>query len=426
MNFIRKLFGGSDPLVRLRRALEQKRWAEALAVGDGLEGTLLSPEAKAELDALLVAAGDGLAELNLTEGEAFIRAGETARAAEHFALAAEQARSPELRQRVMAALPGLQQPVPAPLHPTAAASADCHSGCSVTCGAHPGDKIEEYDVTGLDPQTRLELILASYPPGWADRYKKLTGAFRDAFLLAHEGREEEALAAFEGVPAEERSDLFFFERGALRGRLGDLTKATDDLEKALKLNADHFLAMETLVHMELTMGEERSAESRLNRMLSKNFAPAFCHGSLAVIFARRGEFQAALDHGLQAIDTGEAGAQTFQLVATLLEKDGRVVEAERVLMGLSGGGCSAGPNLPLAEFWLRHGKNLDKALESFKGGLRQEPGNPRWPLRVAQVYLARGWKKEGIGLLEKVLSAPGLESPLRDEAMALLDTCRTR
>ena len=81
-------------------------------------------------------------------------------------------------------------------------------------------------------------------------------------------------------------------------------------------------------------------------------------------------------------------------------------------MQLPGGGCSGGPALPLAEFWLRHGKNLDKALEAFKGALRQEPSNPRWLLRVAEVYLARGWKKEGEHILCKLLADADLDPEL--------------
>ena len=49
------------------------------------------------------------------------------------------------------------------------------------------------------------------------------------------------------------------------------------------------------------------------------------------------------------------------------------------------GGCGGGAHPLQAEFWLRHGKNLDRALESFKGALRHELDNPRWLLRIAQV-----------------------------------------
>lgn len=424
MSFWRKLFGGGDSLTRMRLALEQKRWADALSIGTSLEQADAAPEERAELAELLMAAGDGLAELNLSEGEACLRAGNVARATEHFTLAVEQVRSPELRQRVLAVRTDLEGARPPAITLPVTSSAGCHTGCASPCSTEGGGKIEATADMELDTQTRVELIAASYPEGWVERYLQLSGTFREAFLLAHEGREEDALSAFETVAEGERDDLFYFERGALRARLGETSLASADLEKALELNSDHFLAFETLVHLELSTGNENSAENRLNMMLSRNFTPAFCHGNLAVISARRGETKGALDHGLQAIARGERSVETLLLTASLLEQQGQTNEAERVLMLLSGGGCSGGSSLPLAEFWLRHGKNLDKALESFKGALRSEPDNPRWLLRVAQVYLARGWKKEGIGLLEKVLTSTCLEPMLHAEGKALLDAAK--
>lgn len=424
MSFWHKLFGGGNSLAQMRLALAQKRWADAAAIGTELERAVVSAEDRAELADLLVAAGDGLAELNLSEGEACLRAGDVARASEHFTLAAGQVRSPELRQRVLAAatgLPGEQRP--ATSFP-AASPGDCPTACTSSCGVAGRETVDTSAGMELDPQTRVELLVASYPDGWAERYLQLRGPFREAFLLAHEGRVEEALAAFAAVADDDRDDLYYFERGALHGRSGEAALACGYLEKALERNPDHFLAFETLVHLELSSGKERSAETRLHRMLSRNVAVAFCHGRLAVILARRGELQTALDHGLRAIAEGEASTETLLLAASLLEQNGQPAEAERVLMHLSGGGCSGGPSLPLAEFWLRYGKNLDKALEAFKGALRSEPDNPRWLLRVAQVYLARGWKKEGIGLLEKVLTSASLDPSLHAEGAALLDAVR--
>lgn len=424
MSFWRKLFGGSNSLEQMRLALEQKRWADALNIGVSLEHADAPPEDRVELAELLVAAGDGLAELNLSEGEACLRAGDVARATEHFALAAEQVRSPHLRQRVMDAKAVVEGARTPDLTLPVTSTANCHTSCAAPCSTEEGEYVEATATMELDTQTQVELLVASYPEGWAERYLQLRGSFREAFLLAHEGRTKEALTTFREVAEAERDDLFYFERGALHARVGETSLGVADLEMALKLNPVHFLAFETLVHLELSTGNENSAEIRLHGMLSKNFVPAFCHANLAVIFVRRGEKKAALDHCLQALAAGGTSAETLLLTAALLEQSGQPNEAERVLMRLPGGGCSGGPNLPLAEFWLRYGKNLDKTLETFKGALRSEPDNPRWLLRVAQVYLARGWKKEGTSLLEKVLTSTRLEPSLQAEAKALLNTSR--
>lgn len=77
-------------------------------------------------------------------------------------------------------------------------------------------------------------------------------------------------------------------------------------------------------------------------------------------------------------------------------------------------------SLPLAEFLLRRGRELGKVLDTFNVACRQEPENPRWQLRVAQTYLARQWRKEGLGLLQKVVGDPRLDPELQQEARALL------
>lgn len=423
MSFWRKLFGGGTSLAQMRLALEQKRWADALNIGTDLEQAGSTPAERMELGELLVVAGDGLAELNLSEGEACLRAGDVARANEHFGLAASQARSTDMRQRVLQATTELQRDAGTVKHLMPTSPDSCHTGCISSCGGAGKESGDAFPGMELDTQTRLDLILATYPDGWAERYMQRSGSFCEAFLLAHEGRAD-AAAAFEELPEEEHDDLFYFERGALRGRIGETSLACKDLEKALEINPAHYLAFETLVHLEMSTNNGIPAEARLKRMLSLNISPAFCHANLAHILVRRGDVQGSLDHGLQALNGGDTSAETLLLTASLLEQKGQIDAAEKVLLHLPGGGCSGGANLPLAEFWLRRGKHHDKVLEAFKAALRSEPDNPRWLIRVAQVYLARGWKKDAISLLEKVLAAGSLEPGLRSEASAHLDIAR--
>jgi tetratricopeptide (TPR) repeat protein len=75
----------------------------------------------------------------------------------------------------------------------------------------------------------------------------------------------------------------------------------------------------------------------------------------------------------------------------------------------------------LAELWLRRQKNLDQALESFKGAMRQERDNPRWLLRIAQVYLAKGWRKEAAEQVERLIQQRDLPEEIRAEVKFVAD-----
>jgi tetratricopeptide (TPR) repeat protein len=420
MKLFKKIFGGSDPLGQARRAVQQQRWADALALEEFLEKGSLNLEEAAELENLLVVAGNKLAELNLLEGEACLRGGEKAKAVEHFSLAADQARSEEFARRAAEALQAIEHTL-APSPFSGSQGPVCEpSGCS-SCGTPETGREEPVPPSSeLDPQTRFELILSSYPSDWTDRYRAKGENFIEAFLLAHEGREREALVLFEREPAEERDELYWFERGALLGRLGEFERARADLEEAVAREPGNLLALDTLVGMEMENDRSEEAEKRLRELLGQGLHSAFCHGRLAVVLARREDAQGALEEGLQAMEKGSDDPETLLLTATLLERKDRLDEAEVLLSRLSAGGCGGGANVLLAEFWLRRRKNLDQALESFKGALRQEGDNPRWRLRIAQAYMARGWIKEGTPMLENVLSDPRLDPVLREEGLAQL------
>ncbi|MBE0599034.1 MAG: hypothetical protein IH614_17410 [Desulfuromonadales bacterium] len=410
MSILKKLFGGGDRLGRLRQAVQQQRWADALVEGEGLDATLAASD---EVAQLLATAGDSLAELNLAEGEACLRAGQRERAREHFSLAAGQARSENLQHKAQTRL----QPDPPLPIAVAAAQTCCPSGCAPGASA-----TEVVDVDGLDLPTRLELILSGYPSELAQRYLDAPEVFHTAVILAYQGEDAQALAAMEEVPAGLRDSLFHFERGSLLARTGAGNRAIPDLEQAAAMVPAHPLAGETLVNLELALGLDAAAEQRLRQLLAAGGDPAFCHGRLASILARRGDLAAALESAQVAIGSGNDG-ETLHLAAMLFERNGQLAEAEDCLARLSSPGCGS-HNLFLAEFWLRQGQHPDRALEAFKAGLRQEPGNPRWTLRIAQAYLALGWRREGMKILEKALAAPDLTADLRREGEILLESPR--
>jgi hypothetical protein len=418
MKLFKKLFGRTVSMEILRQALLRQEWAQALAIGRELQGTALDTAEQHELEYLLIRAGDSLAQLNLDEGEAFLRLGDEARAREHFGLALQQARDIKLRERAEAALQGIELPA-TPAHRAAAAAC---AGCAPSAAPVDSNVVED----DLDPQTRLDLLLAAYPPALAERYQQAQPLLQEAFLLAHAGMDQQAMSRLEAIPLALRDDLFQFEYGTLAGRLGAVAQACLALDKAAMSPTLRMYALEAMINLQMASGQTAEAGKRLLTLLDSGEAPAFCHARLAYLAAARGETDQALEHGRQALNFGAVEAELLLLLASLLEHRGALTEAEHLLSRLPGkGGCSGGTvSTHLAEFWMRHGMHLDRSLEAFKGATRSEPDNPRWPLRIAQTYLRRGWKKEGLALLEKVLTAPELDPELYREGRALLEANR--
>lgn len=415
MSFLKKIFGGGDPLTAMNRAVRQQRWADALREGDCVQRDKLPENLVGQFDTMLELAGNQLAETNLGEGEACCRAGEIERAREHYLLANQHARADELQLRAMRLLKDIQTASGKTAETAAVASSCCSNGCR---SESPGDTVEP---VAWNMDIRLELALSSYPSEWVERYAATGIEFKRALLMSHDGLLGESLAEFKTVPDANRDDLFYFERGSLLVRMDDHNGGRKDLERAIELNSRHELAMETLVSLDLATRNLPAAETRLHSMLSSGIAPSFCYSRLAMIAAGRDDDASAIAYGEKALAAGPVELETVVRQSFLLEKSGRIKEAEALLATLPAGGCGGGCHVLLAEFWLRQGKFLEKALESFKGTSRQDPENPRWPMRIAHTYLALGWHKDGQAMMKKVLSTPGLDDLLRQEAEEILD-----
>jgi tetratricopeptide (TPR) repeat protein len=208
-------------------------------------------------------------------------------------------------------------------------------------------------------------------------------------------------------------------------RCQDYRKAYDDLQAALAAEPDLFPAFETMVSLLSDSGRLKELDGLLRRSIESGRFSGFCWSKLAQLLLHHGDEDAALEAGSRALATGEGvSLETVVLCARLLEQKERFDEAEALLMQLPAAGCGGGAHPLLAEFWLRRGQHLDRALESFKGALRQDPENPRWLLRIAQVYLARGWKSEAAEQLDRLMTRGGLSDELRNEVQQTADQLR--
>lgn len=413
MGLLKKLFGGGSSLEGLRKAVAQKRFADARLQAEDLLEEALPEAALDEVRQLHAAAGDGLARLNLEEALALRRVGNVESAAEHLQLALDQVFTEELRKEIEAA--GTLEPEEVITAPATV------SGSCASCGPQVLEPLDSDDVELLDRESRVELILASYPAEVAERYRQKGDQFFQAFLLSHSGQDELALGHWQQVPDEERDELFWFEYGAAQGRCGKNAEGCSSLEKSLTLNPGFLPASEALVQLLLAAGSNEQAETHLQQLQQAGRAPLFCQVQLTTVCLHRGDQGKALEYARQALTGGVADPRFLLLAASLLEQAGELQETEAVLKRLpAGGGCGTGMSWPLAEFMLRQQRELPRVLDTFNAACRQEPQNPRWQLRVAQTYLARNWIRQGLELLQKVVGDPRLEPELQQEAEQLL------
>ncbi len=420
MSFLKKMFAKKDPVEEMRQLHTRQDWAGVLRVSRQLERDELAPALSEEIAVWECQAGDALAAINLDEGAWAQKSGNLLRAREDYQLAIELARSSGLRKRAEQALAALDR---GELPQAAAETSDgpaIHAGCNSSCTTTTGSAVVPQQAD-LDEETRLELLLATMPAELAERYLTAGPQFRQAWLMAQDGEEQQALTLLDQIPEAERNSLFLFERGALMARSGQHKQAYQDLQAALTAEPGLFPAFDALVDVLIASGRTEELEKTLKQTLAAGRFVGYCWARLAELHAQRSELELALAAGLKALEEGIADAGLISLCAQLLERAERVDEAEALLMRMPSGGCGGGAHPMLAELWLRRDKHLDRALESFKAALRQERDNPRWLLRIAQVYLAKGWRKQAAEQIERLMRQGELPEQIRAEIKTVAD-----
>jgi tetratricopeptide (TPR) repeat protein len=420
MSLFKSLFGKTDPIADLGRLYARQEWAALLLAVKRVERDTLSPEMQTQVLAWETEAGDRLAQCNMDEGAAALRAGNRLKARDHLQLAIDQARRAELREQAEGLLAGMDAEASSIATPKGEKAA-CESGCGSSCDPHEAgnDQDAEIDATG-----HLELLLATLPSELAERYVAAGEIFLQGWLAAQEGEDQRALTLFKQVPEAQRGPMFQVERGVVLARNGDAAAAEADLRAALASVPELFHPFDALVTLLAVTQRHDELEVLLRQTLDEGRFAGYCWSRLAQLEAGRGHVAAALVAGEQALAEGELDPATVLMCAELQERQGEYAKAEALFARLPSGGCGGGAHPLLAEFWLRHGKNLDRALESFKGALRHELDNPRWLLRIAQVYIAKGWKKDAVGPIESLLQRGGLPEELAVEVRAAAEAIR--
>ena len=411
MGFLKKLFGGGASLEALRRAMEQQRYADARLLAEQLAAQDLEPAARDEVAQLGCRAGDALARLNLEEARGQQRLGQFDQARDHLELALEQARSSELREEIEQ----LRNAENAEILPPDARQEPSPADLTAKTVSVQTDQAADSFPEDLD--TRLDLLLTAYPQALAERYAQRSTTFKEAFVRSQAGEDQEACELWQKVLPAERDDLYYFEWGSLMARQQRPGEAAEALDRALGINPGLTAALDVLVAVLVSRDGYGAAMERLEKALNDGIDEGLVRARRATLEAQQERPEAALEEARRAFAAGHDEPAFLVLSASLHEKLGDLDEAEQLLQKLPAPrGCRGGISLPLAEFWLRQQCELPRVLEAFNTACREDPGNPRWQLRAAQTYAARGWTRDAKKLLSKVVGDPRLEPQLRREA----------
>ncbi|HMB16687.1 MAG TPA: tetratricopeptide repeat protein [Pelovirga sp.] len=416
MGFLSKLFGAKISVEALQHALQQKRFADAVYLADELANQPLGIGDVALVAQWRAEAGDGLARLNLLEARAKQDNGEADEANDYFAMALQYAHSADLKEEIA-------QARQIPFEVLSSSESDPEPGCS-TCVAVGDNQQDTNTLVDVDDATLLDLILTSYPESQRERYQHRGKDFVTAFLQAHEGNDVQADELFKKIEGTQRDDLYWFEVGSLQARMGNLTQAKASLEQSLQQNPDLLLAVEALVEVLLALGQIDDArifiEGKIDPDNDDNHSPY--HALLVSIHSQGQDWPAAVIHVRHCLQKGYSEPAFIALAAAVMEQVGELAEAEDLLKRLpAGGGCKgSSTNLQLAEFYLRHERELEKAFSSFNAAVKQDPGNPRWRLRLAQTCFARQWHNDGMQLLRQLGDTSTLTPEMAAEVERML------
>ncbi|GAB4180217.1 MAG: hypothetical protein Tsb0017_08060 [Geothermobacteraceae bacterium] len=395
MAFLKKIFGSKSPLEQARRLFEQGEYVRLLQYVEQqqIEDADLAP--------MVDQARKTLQERNLEEARLRLSQGDRKTAREHLELAARFGADAEELAAIDREFPG-EQP------DTTSAPQSCTSCNGSDMPVEVGELHEN-----LNDQDALELLLAAMPEDVADRYREKSPVFLQALLASGRGDDAKACALLQECPEQDHDALYDFELAAALCRCGQPREGVKALERCLSALPSHAQAWELAADLYLQGTDIENFEERLESLASCAETAGFANLLLCRVAWQKGQKDRALERGELCLAAGNNDPEVIQIVALCLEQRGDIDRAEALLTALPGGGCGGGAHPMLAEFWLRQGRQLDKALESFKAMARQERNNPLWQLRMAETYLARGWTGEALRVVEALESVSELPDAFR-------------
>ena len=329
------LFGKKDHrhyLTQAGKHLAAERYADARFDFD--EALKLCPEDavedKREISAGLNRAVNSLGELNLQEGESSMRAGELAKARDHFILAGELAVDPAIKARAGEGLTKLLQPAPTPAVPRPAAP-KAHGGSSCgSCkdaGSH-GASTEEVPAPEFSDEDRFFLMVQPLPGELSGRYAALGDKFAKAYLLIHDGKDAEAFPMLQQMLVSDENDIVIYEVALIMYRSGNVHESERLLNRSLQINPGNSASYLALVHLMAEAGRYPEALATVNRMIELAILADQAQFMLGELHEAAGDEAAAFEAWSKALELPSMARSAAERLIPLLDDQGRTKEAK--------------------------------------------------------------------------------------------------
>jgi len=287
--------------------------------------------------AMLAKCGNSLAEMNISEAEAALRAGNNQKAAEYLELSLELADDVSIREKtekLISSLIASASPESNRVEPTG------NHGCS-SCGPghHSKPLLAPILPDHLHSDEQFLLLVNTLPGDLPQRYVSLGEEFASAYLLAHSEESGEALSKFRQLLSAGDNDIILYETALLEYKEGRIDVCESLLHRALTLNRENPVCNLSLAQLFTETGRLEEAAVLLKSMMDRTILLEQSLILLADVYTIKGDHENAitlLSSGIQMPALKKAAAE--RLVA-ILSTQGRDDEAAFLIKTYLKGCC---------------------------------------------------------------------------------------
>lgn len=277
------------------------------------------------LHVMITKCGNSLAEMNISEAEAAIRAGNTQKAAEYLELSLELADDVSIREKaekLICSLTDLASPENKKVEPAG------KHGCS-SCGPahHSTPPLDPILPDHLHGEEQFLLLINTLPGNLPQRYASLGEEFASAYLLAYSEESGKALNKFRQLLSAGDNDIILYETALLEYKEGRIDVCESLLRRAIHVNTDNPACNLSLAQLFTETGRLDEAVVFLRSMMDRTILFEQSLIMLADVYTMKGDQESAinlLSSGIQLPVLKKAAAERL---VPILSSQGRDDEA---------------------------------------------------------------------------------------------------